>query len=269
MADPKLTLPPDWHLKASPARIYDYWLGGTNNFPADRAAAEQLEKTTPGAAERVRANRQFLRRVVRYLAEQGVDQFIDIGSGLPTVGNVHDVAQAIRPLVRVVYVDNDPIATLQAQNMLDIEKIDDRVIAVNADARDPKRILAESRRLIDFDRPVALLLFALLHFISDDAEAQQILATLRDGVAPGSYLAISHGSHEPGDEDAEEFKRVYSQSVATLKTRTAPELAALFAGFELVPPGVVYLPEWHPDGGELYSDKPALLRIIGGVGRKN
>jgi O-methyltransferase involved in polyketide biosynthesis len=268
MTEPKLSLPPDWHLKPSPARIYDYWLGGSNNFPADRAAAEHLEKTTPGTADRVRANRHFLGRVVRFLAQQGVDQFIDIGSGLPTVGNVHNVAQDVHPLARVVYVDSDPIATLHSQNMLEVEKVDDRVIAVEADAREPEFILEQAQRVIDLDRPVALLCFAVLHFITDDAEAVRILTALRDRVAPGSYLAISHGTFDPSEEDAAQFGRVYSQSVASLKIRTIPELTALFDGFELVPPGVVYLPEWHPEGTALFGDRPALARQIGGVGRK-
>jgi O-methyltransferase involved in polyketide biosynthesis len=268
MSETKLTLPPDWHLKPSPARIYDYWLGGTHNFPADRAAAEHLEKTTPGTTDRARANRHFLQRVVRFLGQEGIDQFIDIGSGLPTVGNVHNVAQETHPNVRVVYVDSDPIAALQAQNMLEVEKIDDRVIAVEANARQPDVILEHAQHVIDFGRPVALLCFALLHFITDDAEAAGILATLRDRVAPGSYLAISHGTYDPSEEDAAQFGRVYNQSVAALKIRTIPELKALFDGFELVPPGVVYLPEWRPEGHVLFEERPALVRQIGGVGRK-
>lgn len=268
MSEPKLTLPPDWHLKPSPSRIYDYWLGGTHNFPPDRAAAEHLEKTTPGTTDRARANRHFLQRVVRFLAEEGIDQFIDIGSGLPTVGNVHDVAQATHPLARVVYVDNDPIAALHSQNMLEVEKIDDRVIAIEADARQPEIILEQAQRVLDLDRPVGVLCFALLHFITDDAEAARILATLRDRLAPGSYLAISHGTFDPSEEDAAQFGRVYNQMVASLKIRTMPELNALFAGFDLVPPGVVYLPEWHPEGAMLFGDRPALVRQIGGVGRK-
>ncbi|MBC8077537.1 MAG: SAM-dependent methyltransferase [Chloroflexales bacterium] len=268
MSESKLTLPPDWHLKPSPARIYDYWLGGTHNFPPDRAAAEQLNQATPGTADRARANRHFLQRVVRFLAQSGIHQFIDIGSGLPTVGNVHDVAHAVHPNARVVYVDNDPIAALHSQNMLEVEKIDDRVIAVEADARAPDVILEQAQRVLDLDRPVAVLCFALLHFITDDAEAQRILRTLHERLAPGSYLAISHGTYDPSEEDAAQFGRVYNQSVAALKIRTIPELTALFDGFDLVPPGIVYLPEWRPEGEMLFGDRPALVRQIGGVGRK-
>ncbi len=187
------------------ARIYDYLLGGDQNFTADRAAAEHVLDNYPDAALAARANRAFLRRAVAVLAGQGIDQFLDIGSGLPTVGNVHEVARRVNPRARVVYVDNDPVAVRYSRELLAEEGEGARgVAAIEADLRDPAAILdhPETRRLLDLRRPLGLLLVAVLHFVPDDAEARRALCAFREIIAPGSYVVISHATLDglPADD---------------------------------------------------------------------
>src|SRR5262245_52028145 len=174
------------------ARIYDYLLGGVHNFPADREVAQRVIDALPHVREGARANRAFLGRAVRYLAEQGIDQFIDIGSGIPTQGNVHEIAHAVLPQARVVYVDIDPLAVAES---LDLLAQDDRATAVRADLREPDAILAHPglRAVVDLDRPVGLLLFAVLHFVTDDDVAYEVVERLKRELVPGSYFAASHG----------------------------------------------------------------------------
>jgi hypothetical protein len=248
--------------------MYDYWLGGYHNFPADRAAADHLDAITPDTAQRVRANRQFLQRVVRMLAQQGIDQFLDLGSGLPSVGNVHEIAAEYQPRARIVYVDSDPVAVVHAQNVLRAEQFGPQVVAVQADIRVPDAVLAHARAVLDFTRPIAMLFFAVLHFVIDDDEALQVVQTLGSPLVAGSYLAISHGTYDESEDDARQFDRYYNQTVSNLRIRSVPGLQPFFDGYDLVPPGIVPIPAWHPDETTIFSDRPAYSRQIGGVGRK-
>ena len=256
----------------NPARIYDYLLGGKDNYPADREVAEQVLAIAPVARDIVRDNRAFLRRAVRFLTgEAGIRQFIDLGSGLPTQGNVHEVAQAIAPDARVVYVDNDPMVVTHARALL----AGDNTLAIEGDLRKPDEVVGhpEVRELIDFDQPVALLLLAILHFIPDDQEPLAIMARFRDALPAGSYLAISHGTRDiPARSDmsaeamAEMGTRVeelYQETTAFIVTRTREQVARFFDGFELVEPGLVEIQRWRPE-------EPSLLPggFYGGVGRK-
>jgi len=253
----------------SPARMYDYFLGGSFNFLVDREAAGRVQELYPDTPYIMRANRAFLRRAVRFLGAQGIDQFLDIGSGLPTVGNVHDVARRDNPAVHVVYVDSDPVAV---HHSLDVLREMPSTGAIRADARDPAYILQhpEVRRLLDFSRPVAVLLVAVLHFIESDAQIYNLLRTLRASMASGSYLVISHSTLDGvAQESAAQTERLYADTVHPFKTRTRAQVAPFFAGLNLVEPGLVYAPLWHPEGPEdLFVDQPARSTLLVGVGQK-
>jgi S-adenosyl methyltransferase len=257
----------------NPARVYDYLLGGKDNFPADRDVAEQLLAIAPVARDVVEDNRAFLRRVVRFLTrEAGIRQFIDLGSGLPTQGNVHEIAQLDAPDARVAYVDNDAMVVTHSRALL----AGDNTVVVQADLREPHAILGhpEVRELIDFDRPVALLLMAILHFIPDAEDPLGIVARFRDGLPAGSYLAVSHGTRDVPvrpDMSAEEMvemgtkvERLYQLTTASLLTRNRTEVERFFDGFELLDPGVVEIQLWRP------NDQASMLPggFYGGVGRK-
>ncbi|HEX6499044.1 MAG TPA: SAM-dependent methyltransferase [Micromonosporaceae bacterium] len=230
------------------SRIYDYMLGGSHNFAADRAVAERAVAAMPELPSVLRENRAYLGRAVRYLAgEAGIDQFLDLGSGIPTVGNVHEIAGAVNPDARVVYVDIDPIAVAHARAILTGNP---RAGALLGDLRRPLTILGEPlvRDLLDLDRPVAVLLVATLHFIPDDQHPAHILAQLRQALAPGSYVAISHASDDgrppAGQRDAQE---VYARADNNVVMRGRSELAALLDGWQPVDPGIVPCPLWRPD----------------------
>ena len=257
----------------NPARIYDYFLGGKDNFPADREVAEQVVAIAPVARDIVEDNRAFLRRAVRLLAgEAGIRQFIDLGSGLPTQGNVHEIAQAVAPDARVVYVDNDAMVVTHSRALL----AGDHPAAIEADLRDPDSVMRhpEVRELIDFDQPIALLLMAILHFIPDDEDPYGIVARFRDAMAAGSYLALSHGtrdiparpdmSPEAMAEMGAKVERLYQLTTASLVTRTHAQVERFFDGFDLLDPGLVEIQLWRPDEAD------ALLPggFYGGVGRK-
>jgi S-adenosyl methyltransferase len=256
----------------NPARIYDYLLGGKDNFPADRDVADQLLAIAPVAREVVEDNRAFLRRAVRFLTrEAGIRQFIDLGSGLPTQGNVHEIAQAIAPAARVVYVDNDAMVVTHSRALL----AGDNTAAIQADLREPDVILGhpEVRELIDFDQPVALLLLAILHFIPDEENPFGILARFRDALPTGSHLAISHGTRDlpvrsdMSDAEMAEMgaraERLYQLTTASMVTRTRAEVERFFDGFDLVDPGLVEIQRWRPE------DQDSLPGgFYGGVGRK-
>jgi hypothetical protein len=235
---------------ATAARIYDYLLGGVHNFPADRDVAEKVIEGVPFAREAARANRAFLGRLVRYLAAQGVDQFIDIGSGIPTQGNVHEILREVRPEARVVYVDIDPLAVAES---LDLLEGNPRATAVRGDLRDPGPILTHSEllRVLDLDQPVGLLLIAVLHFVPDDAQAYGAVERLRRELAPGSYLGISHGATETAPDDVQQTSagHAYNQRTTTgsAKPRNREEFAAFFGDWELVEPGIAWLSDWRPD----------------------
>lgn len=255
--------------RPSAARMYDYFLGGSHNFSVDRQAAEQILSIYPDIALVAQANRAFLRRAVRFLIDQGVDQFLDIGSGIPTAGNVHEVAFERNPAARVVYVDIDPIAV---HHSLDVLKDVPSATAIQADARDPGCILAHPavRSLLDFERPVAVLLLACAHFIADDAEVSDLLRTLRQAMAPGSYLVLSHLSYEGAPADAvAQTERLYTKTTNPVTIRSRDRLLPMFDGLELVAPGLVYVPLWHPEGpDDLFLDQPPRSVNLVGVARK-
>ena len=256
------------------ARIYDYLLGGEQNFTADRAAAEHVLDNYPDAALAARANRAFLRRAVAFLAGQGIDQFLDIGSGLPTVGNVHEVARRINPRARVVYVDNDPVAVRYSRELLaeGQEEEGARTVAViEADLRDPASILDHptTRHLLDRRRPLGLLLVAVLHFIPDDDAARRAVRAFREALAPGSYVVISHATLDglPADTITR-FEAIYRRSTNPTIARPRARIEALFEGLDVVEPGIVPTPLWHPDAvRDPLADEPVRAGILAGVGR--
>lgn len=255
--------------RPSTARIYDYLLGGYHNFAVDRAVAERAAAIYPDFPLIMRANRAFLRRAVTFLCAQGIDQFLDIGSGIPTAGNVHEVAHALIPQARVAYVDGDPIAIAHSRKILrDVPT----ATAIQADARDPVAILAhpEVQRLLDLQRPLGVLLVSLLHFIPDDAEVQQLVDALRAAMAPGSYLVLSHASYDHADAGTmAQLEALYAGSGNRVRPRSHDQLSALFAGLEMVEPGLVDMPLWRPEGpDDLFLDQPERVFGYAGVGRK-
>ncbi|MFD9334347.1 SAM-dependent methyltransferase [Streptomyces sp. NPDC060028] len=259
----------------SVSRIYDYYLGGSHNFEVDRQAARRAMEFMPGLPKIMQANRAFMRRAVRHAVAEGVTQFLDIGSGIPTFGNVHAIAQAASPEARVVYVDHDPVAVAHSQAVLAGE---DRTAVVAADLRKPRDILGapEVARLLDFDRPVALLLVAVLHFLEDADDPYALVAELRDALAPGSMLVLTHASYEgiPLSEDvAGGAVGVYRDIRNPLVMRSGEEISRFFDGFELLEPGVVAMPNWRPDGPEEprvadVQEDPYAFSGFAGAGRK-
>ena len=247
------------------ARMYDYALGGSHNFAVDRAMVEKVEEMMPGASLVAHVNRAFLHRAVRFLLAAGVRQFLDLGSGIPTVGNVHEVAQAIDPRSRVAYVDVDPVAVAHSRTIL----VDNEyATAVHGDARRPADILAdpEVTRLLDLTQPVAVLLIAVLHFVPDADDPAGLVAQLYDRVAPGSYLAISHGCPDDNPTAAASVRQAYQQTATPLTLRTRPEVERLFDRFELVEPGVTGVTAWRPEATE--RAEPERREMVAGVGRK-
>jgi S-adenosyl methyltransferase len=250
-----------------PARVYDVWLGGKDNFEADRAAAQAGLEAFPFTIQSVRANRAFLARVVKYLvAEAGIRQFLDIGTGLPSADNTHEVAQGAAAESRVVYVDNDPIVLLHAQALLTSTE-PGATDYVDADLREPGKILEAAARTLDFTQPVAVMLIAILHFIADDQRPRQIVDTLMDAVAPGSYLAVSHLAKDIFPDElaafASDFNARATEKV-TLRDRT--EVSGFFGGLDLIEPGVVQVSQWRPRTDEEAAEPTA---VWGGVARKS
>jgi SAM-dependent methyltransferase len=270
-----MTVEPGWvplgidTSKANIARVYDYWLGGSHNFRADQDAARALITVEPNTRAIMRANRAFLGRAVRFLArEAGIRQFLDIGSGIPTEQNVHEVAQAAAPGSRVVYVDNDEVAVAHSRLLLQDAP---GATIVQADLREPAKILAdpETQLLIDFSQPVAVLLVAVLHFVPDSARLAEIMATVAEALAPGSYLVICHSCRDAYPDRADPAATAYSSRVAgQLCLRTRAEIAGLFGGFDLVEPGLVWIPEWRPDSPADVPENPQQYWALVGVGRK-
>lgn len=251
--------------KAHPARMYDFYLGGKDNYPADQQAAGEVIKRAPEIRDIARVNRDFLGRAVRFLADEaGIRQFIDIGTGIPTAGNVHEVAGRVAPEARVVYIDNDPIVNVHANALLTGQGSTGIVLA---DLRDPAAILAHPtvRQLIDFSQPVALLLIAILHFVRDDEDPAGLVATLRDALPPGSYLALSHVTGDFRSRAASDAMDVYNQATSSVTLRSHNQIAGFFSGWDLVEPGLVQSPLWRPEGElPVNLDK---LWIYGGVAR--
>ncbi len=269
MADELTWVPPGVDTgQANVARVYDYWLGGSHNFLADQDAARALIAVEPNVREGARTNRAFLGRAVRFLAAAGIRQFLDIGSGIPTERNVHEVAKQAAPDARVVYVDVDPVAVAHSKTIL--AGHEDATI-IQADLRNPERILAhqETRRLIDFTKPVGLLLVAVLHVIPDADDPLRSVATLRDALAPGSYVVICHATSESRPQRAAALQTVYNRSVAArAAVRPRAAIERFFDGFDLVPPGLVYIPEWRPDSPADVPNDPGKFWGLVGVGRK-
>ena len=252
------------------ARIYDYFLGGKNHFAADREVAEKSLASVPSGRVGAREQRAFLSRVVRYLAgEAGITQFLDIGTGLPTASNVHEVAQAIVPSARVVYVDNDALVLAHARALL-TSSDEGRTAYIHADLRSPDAIVSSPvvREVLDFSQPVALMLVGILHFLEDKDEPERIIATLLDAVPPGSYLAASHLNPEHDPEGVAAGVRAYQAGGVSVQARDSSELAALaFRDLKLVPPGVVSVSEWRPRST---GPRPTLAEVscYGAVGCK-
>ncbi|GAA3747483.1 SAM-dependent methyltransferase [Salinactinospora qingdaonensis] len=268
MTDGPRSLPPEVDMTTpSAARLYDFYLGGKDNFPADRQAGNDLLARIPEVRTMAQANRLWLRRVVRYLvAEAGVRQFIDIGSGLPTADNTHEIAHRHDPQARVVYVDHDPIVLAHARALLAEDPVTTDV--VQADLREPHTILRapQTQRLIDPEQPVAILLVAVLHFLRDQDGPHEILAQLREELAPGSFLAVSHVENDTMPERAELLEQLYAATSSPGQTRGYAEIAGFFEGFELVDPGLCHVSDWRPDPDEPYYP-PEQAWGYGGLGR--
>lgn len=254
--------------RPSAARVYDYYLGGLHNFAVDRAMAARAVADWPELPRIMQANRAFLRRAVRHLAEQGIDQFLDIGSGIPTVGNVHEVAQAANPDARVVYVDIDPVAVAHSRAIL---ADDPRTGVVQGDFTEVATVLDDpvTRSLIDLSRPVGVLVVALLHFVGDDRAPGEVLARYREATAPGSHLVISHASADGAPDRADDHQALYRRTATPMRMRTRDEVAALLGGFTLVDPGLVFLPEWRPDDPSAVLENPERFTGYAAVGRRD
>jgi hypothetical protein len=240
--------PPSFDItRAHPARVYDYWLGGRDNYEADRVAAELAIQADPAIVPGVRANRAFLRRAVQYLAgEAGIRQFLDVGTGLPTADNTHEVAQAVAPESRIVYVDNDPIVMAHARALLDSTP-QGATAYIQADARDPAAILREAAQTLDFSQPVAVMLLMIMQYIPDADGPRQAVSGLARAVPAGSYLALSTVTRDiVADRITEGAARLNRRmGAASISLRTREEIAGFFAGLDLVEPGLVHLPEWR------------------------
>ena len=252
--------------RPSAARVYDYFLGGAHNFEVDRQLAEQIAGLTPNLAQTMRANRDFLRRAVRYLVGEGIGQFLDIGSGIPTVGNVHEVAQEANPDTRVVYVDVDPVAVVQSRAILDGDK---RTGVIQADVREPDRIVAEAvdLGLVDLSQPLAVLLAGVLHFIPDADDPQGIADRLRAVTVPGSFLLVSHATQDGQPPEVLEAQRLSARTDTEITLRTRDTIRGFFGEFTLVDPGLVFLTRWRPEPDE-FDEHPERVGAFGGVARK-
>lgn len=248
------------------ARAYDYLLGGEHNFASDRAMIRQAMEIIPDLPIQARANRAFLHRAVGFLAASGIRQFLDIGSGIPTRGNVHEVAQRAAPDAKVVYVDIDPVAVSHSRQLL---AGNPNTAVVQQDARNAAAILDHPgvRSLIDFDRPMALLMVALLHVIPDSDDPYGVVATLSSRMAPGSYLVIGHGTSEGRPEEIGKFVGISRQTPTTVTTRDRAAILRFFEGFDLVEPGLVWVPQWRPESPDDVPARPELSSNYGGVGR--
>jgi SAM-dependent methyltransferase len=253
------------------ARMYDYYLGGKDNFATDREAAEKALELAPELRVGAREVRKFLTRAMRFLADSGIRQFIDVGCGLPTQGNVHEIAQAAAPEARVAYIDNDPVVIAHARALLENNPL---TTVIEADMREPDSILGNPQlnQLVDLSKPVAVLLISVLHVVPDDELAMQIVKRLRDAVAQDSYLAISHAVSDLRPEAMEKLAKLYQdrlniQGPRRQNLRTKAEVERYFDGLDVVPPGVVYLPDWRPDPED---PAPAGTPVwgVGGIGRR-
>jgi SAM-dependent methyltransferase len=233
--------------------MYDYYLGGSHNFAADRELAENALGAWPELPQIARANRAFLRRAVTFLIDQGVTQFLDLGSGIPTAGNVHEIVSGLNPRARTAYVDSDPVAVSHSRLLLADTP---NATIVHADLRDPEAVLADPALdgFLDFSVPTAVLMSAVLHFVPDSDDPAAVVAAYRDATAPGSYLAITHGTRDYLPEQIRNLEAVYSRSSTTMTMRSHAEIMALMNGYELVPPGLVDVIRWRPDAHDALPD---------------
>jgi S-adenosyl methyltransferase len=273
MANEERTLTGLDYTRPNIARVYDYLIGGKDNSAVDRALGNEVLRLVPDACEYGLANREFLRRAVRYMvAEAGIRQFLDIGSGLPTRGNVHEIAQELDPGARVVYVDNDPGVIVHARALLENH---DTTAVIDADLRRPTDILGHPtvREHLDLDEPVGLLMISILHHINDHEDPVGITTRLCADLAPGSHLAITH-FHNPGSEHPEQAKlaiaseKQFNENFGTGRWRTREEILAYFGDFEMLEPGLVPMPDWRPDTPDRHPPDGALNRVLGGLARK-
>lgn len=252
--------------RPSMARVYDYFLGGSHNFAVDRAMAEQVLAARPDTPQVVQQNRMFGRRAVEFMVAAGIVQFIDIGSGIPTAGNTHEIAAARNPDIRVVYVDIDQVALAHSAQLL---REDPTAIVIDQDLRDPVTLLADPdlNAMLDLRRPVGILATAVVHFLRDEDDPAAIFAVLRGGVAPGSYFAITSVTSDDNSETASAVGGAYRRAGDTMHFRTHDEIAELFfAGLDLVPPGLVRVPLWRPVSREDAGEAPERYPGYGGVG---
>ncbi|SDN20271.1 SAM-dependent methyltransferase [Allokutzneria albata] len=256
--------------KPSTARVYDYYLGGSHNFAVDRRQARQAIALWPELPKIMQANRAFLRRAVRFCVARGVRQFLDVGSGIPTVGNVHEIAQRADPDCRVVYVDIDPIAVAHSRALL-AESRAPRTATLQADLRKPEQILDDPgvRELLDFDEPVALLMVSALHFVSPNDNPAALLEQYAEVLVPGSPLVISHGTADGRPERATAHEELYHRTGTPIWMRPADEIAGFFAGFDMVDPGLVYLSQWRPESPDEEWERPERLSGYAGLGIRN
>ncbi len=253
--------------RPSAARSYDYLLGGSHNFAVDREAARRAIEAMPDVALQARVNRAFLHRVVRYLVGTGVRQFLDIGSGIPTVGNVHEIAQSMTSQARVVYVDIDPVAVAHSGQLL---AGNDGAAAIQEDLRRPDSILShpQVRALLDFDQPVAVLLVAILHYCMDEDDPFGTVTRLREALSPGSYLVVAHPTDESRPQEWAKMMEQSRQMSIPLAVRSRAEIGRFLAGFDLVEPGLVWAPQWHPESSDDVGEHPERMSVLVGVGRK-
>ncbi|HEX8133229.1 MAG TPA: SAM-dependent methyltransferase [Actinomycetes bacterium] len=249
------------------ARIWNYWLGGKDNYPVDRAAGDQYRQAFPGIVDVARGSRGFLTRAVRYLAgEAGIRQFLDVGTGLPTADNTHEVAQRVAPESRVVYVDNDPLVLAHARALL-TSTPQGVTRYIEADLREPDKILEAAATTLDFTEPVALMLMGIVGHITDEQEARSIVRRLLEALPSGSYLALCDGTDtDPAGVEAQE--RYNRSGAVPYRLRSPEQIAGFFEGLELVEPGVVSCPRWRPDPADAAGGPPAEVDAFGGVGRK-
>jgi len=267
-------IPADLDLsKASSARVYDYYLGGVHNFPVDRELARKVLRLHPAAASNAKANRAFLNRTVRFLLAQGVRQFVDLGAGIPTAGNVHETVAREDPASRVLYVDRDPIAVTHSQLILGRNP---NAKVLRADLRRPKGILesAPFHDLIDLSQPVAVLMVAVLHFVSEADHPEQVIGEFHDVVAPGSHLVISHSLSDALPAGAEQAKALFKTSATDqVTTRSRTRILELLSGWDLVEPGLVPVPDWRPDPRPVWAADEAESEatksfVVGAVARR-
>lgn len=270
----RVTDRPDWAShdvddlrRPNAARVYDYYLGGGVNFTVDREFARSVLELLPGARQAAQLNRAFMRRAMEFFVANGVRQFLDIGSGIPTVGNVHEVAEALDPGARVVYVDNEPVAVMHARKLL---QGNTNVGVVECDLRDAATLLTHDtvRALLDFEQPIAVLLVSILHFVPDSDALTNALYAYQDAVPSGSYFAISQATVDPDPVRIGKAVALYNGSTTPFITRTKAEFSRFFRHLELVDPGVVYTPQWRPDSPDDVGEHPEESLYYAAVARK-